>query len=122
MKTTIVETIVEVFEYTCETCGRTSTNKFNIEECELNHSMNKSIHPWWKQTDNVECTPAFYRDAMLLLLESNNNVSVFLSDELGDPVYVITPEVDETFWLGTFLYEDTALRLCKELGWCATVK
>lgn len=106
--------------YVCEFCGLSSENKKNIEECEKGHKDVQdfiSKQPKWGADFVKEVGMSAYKTALELLDESNNQVEIFETDELGEPEWAIVPIENTEFWLNNFPTKKEAENFCKEMGW-----
>lgn len=106
--------------YECEVCGAESTDRNSIEECEKDHRVFQDFitkQPKWGQEFVKEVGVSVYREALQLLEESNNQVEIFETDELGEQEWAIVPIENTEFWLNNFSTKKEAEEFCKEMGW-----
>ena len=70
----------------------------------------------WAVLFRTEC-PEHYEQAIAYALTPQLPVRVRLSTELGGPLWAITPQTDDEFWLAAFRENAKANRLCRTMGW-----
>lgn len=106
--------------YECEYCGKENPDKKIIESCEQNHKDEIAYmeeQTKWGQEFIKEVGVGVYTTALELLEESDNQVEIFETDELGVQEWAIVPIENTEFWLNNLPTKEEAEEFCKEMGW-----